>query len=153
MTKPACSTIAILAACLAIAGCATVHDHGAAFPVSIAPGAEQVRIVDATARVEPYGLVVRGDIAIAAHSPAPAVHSVDIVIAGPDKREIRKFTTLYFPAPKAGRKKLQRADFAIVTYEVPPTGSSVSVSFTPQPKQAEPSIPPSEPETPAPENR
>ncbi len=140
----------VLLACLALAGCAAPPaGQMARVDVSIQASGGPVGITHAQARVQHYGLVISGGISIAPHTPAQTVHSVDIVIMGPDGAQIRKFTSQYFPAPRADRKKPQRAHFTMITYELPPAGSTVQVSLTPQPKVE---VPPPKGE-PAPESR
>jgi len=143
MLKPFPSSGAVMM-CLALAGCATAPKPAGNFPVNASSTAE-IQIANAKARVEPYGLVITGQVFLAPHLPVQTTHSIDIVISGPDGGQIRKFTSQYFPTPKANKRKAQRAHFTMVTYSVPPPGSVINVSLTPEPK-------PDEPEPPAPEN-
>ena len=140
LVRPLVSVVLVL-----LAGCATAPKPSGSFPVKIS-SSPPIEITSATARVEPYGLVVTGRIHCAPNLPAATMHSVDISITGPDGREIRKFTSQYFPAPKPDKKKPQRAHFTMVTYAVPPAGSVIKVSLTTEPK-------PGQPEEPTPENR
>lgn len=137
-----------LLACLLLQGCVAMPKSTGNFPVKVS-SAGPVEITSATAHTAPYGLVVTGHIHIAPNLPAETVHSVDIDITGPDGVEIRKFTSQYFPEPKPGKRKPQRAHFTMVTYSVPPAGSAITVTLTPEPKPDELG----EAGQPAPENR
>lgn len=123
----------IVLACATMAGCAITPKPTGSLPVKV-NSSGPVEITSATALILPYGLVVKGMIHIGPNIQIAAVHSVDVSIAGPDGKEIRKFTTQYFPAPKIYKKKPQQAHFTLVTYSVPPPGSVISVSLTPEPK-------------------
>lgn len=136
-----------------LAGCATAPKPTASFPVKVTASSGPVQITGATAHVVPYGLVVKGQIHIAPNIQIAAVHSVDVVITGADGNEIRKFTSQYFPAPKIYKKKPQQAHFTVVTYSVPPAGSVIDVSLTPEAKTEHPGSYPELPGKPAPENR
>ena len=148
MTKPPRLPSIVLMAFLALAGCAsTPRQAGSNFETVIkGPTGGPIEITSARALVERYGLVVTGAISLAPYLPAQEVHSVDVTIKEPDKTELRTFTTGYFPAPKANKRKPQHARFTLMSYEVPPAGSVVEVSLTPQPK-------PEDPGQPAPENQ
>lgn len=124
-------------ALMALSGCATSPKTSGSFPVELSSSPE-IQITKAEAFVKPYGLVVTGKIHFAANLPAANVHSVDILITGPAGQEARKFTSQYFPAPKANKRKPQHAQFTMVTYSVPPAGSVIQVSLTPEPKPDQP---------------
>ena len=139
------SSAPVLMMFIILAGCATPVKQAGNFRVETRDSAE-IRILDAQARVKPGGLVVTGAIHFAPNLPPETVHSVDIVVTGPDGQEIRKFTSQYFPAPKPDKRKPQQAHFTMVTYSVPPAGTVIKVSLTPEPK-------PDELGEPAPESR
>ena len=131
--------VLIVIACAVLAGCAAPSKSPAGYRVQVeSKPASGVQIVSASARAESYGLVVSGAIHLAPNLPASSVHSVDIVVTGPDGKEIRKMTSQYYPTPKPGKKKPQKAHFAVVMYTAPPPGSVINVSLTPEIRLAEP---------------
>ncbi len=122
--------LAFLAA-IALGGCATDAGHHGDYRVNSHSPEPRVEISHVKARVQPYGLVVTGQVHIAKNIVTPIPLTVDITATAPDGKGAGKYTCAYYPIPKPNKKKAQHAHFTVVMSAVPTPGSTIEVTLTP----------------------
>lgn len=124
----------LFAALFVLSGCATHPKPAAAYRVETKSAPPDIEIESVHTRVESYGLVISGRVRLSENVPPSSHHSVDITIIGTNGREIRKFTSQYYPGQIAHRwfrPRVVHSKFAMVMADPPPAGSVVRVSLTP----------------------